>query len=426
MQYKVKWAEQLGEVVQAIEEGKVSFTFSKAKKLEQLLNSEQRAKKSKDNDDLKVVRNEIKYLISEGGEELLKFAGIPLNRAFTCIFHPDTNPSLVYYKDSKRWYCFGCGDGKHKDIIDVLSEILGISNQRFNIKRDRVIKLLGVGMVAPYASQQYGTSEPMSYISQQHETSKSVQVSGYGKYKYYKAVQEDAEAMAFLRARGIADASIDKFDIRVWSYGNAKYICILAGKQFWVRRRLYSTSQREKYWNKKDVPVELFNTKVLSGDATVFVVEATFDAILLDAMGYEAVALNSISNTNTLLTYLKDNPENKNSFIILLDNDAQGKKSAFELECKLFKANKRAISHVYVDHYLDERAFLTGYKDVGEAYVANKEKTKQALDIIYSENRPILEALQNSIPAQVSSSNLEGVTLQSIAEMFGGKLVERP
>lgn len=389
---KVRWVEQLGQVVEAIEKGEVKFKCSKAKKIEEYMMEEQRVKKFGNDDERKIVQNQIRSLIHEAGEELLKFARIDLDKSMNCLFHQDRTPSFVYYKDSKRWHCFGCDE--HKDIIDVLSKIWGITNANFNVKRERVLRLLGVN-IPP--------------VTKRHDE-RLVKAKGsnqYDKYEYYKPVETDEEALEFLSLRGINKAMINKYSIRVWSYGTEKCVCLKSGQNYWIRRKIRFKSEAEKYWNKKGVAVELFNTKVLNGEGIVFVVESAFDVIILDQMGYKAIALNSVSNAKVLGKYIAQHPENKNHFIILMDNDTSGNKCAQEIEMiMLMQLYNSVVVHHYIHHYIeweDMRVFLNGFKDVGEAYVANKDKTQQAIDVIYCKAKQMIEP--RPIPNTSDNSN---------------------
>ncbi len=41
-----------------------------------------------------------------------------------CFIHEDSNPSLVFFKDSNRWHCFGCSTGG--DTIELVKRFLDV------------------------------------------------------------------------------------------------------------------------------------------------------------------------------------------------------------------------------------------------------------------------------------------------------------
>ena len=52
-----------------------------------------------------------------------------------CVFHNEKTPSMKYYRDDNRVYCFGCGKGG--DILDVYQALHNISDVKEAIKKMR-------------------------------------------------------------------------------------------------------------------------------------------------------------------------------------------------------------------------------------------------------------------------------------------------
>ena len=68
-----------------------------------------------------------------------------------CFVHEDSNPSLVFFKDSNRWHCFGCGVGG--DTIELVKRYLDVDfrealdwlRQRFFIAERGTLKAASAG-----------------------------------------------------------------------------------------------------------------------------------------------------------------------------------------------------------------------------------------------------------------------------------------
>lgn len=89
----------------------------------------------------------------------------------------------------------------------------------------------------------------------------------------------------------------------------------------------------------------IFNARVLYNDDVqeIFITEGAFDALSVIECGAAAIALNSTSNTGTLLQKLKEKPTQA-TLILSLDNDDSGRKATEELQKGLIELGANYIT----------------------------------------------------------------------------------
>ena len=102
----------------------------------------------------------------------------------------------------------------------------------------------------------------------------------------------------------------------------------------------------------------------------IFITEGAFDALAIFEEGRAAVALNSTSNANLLLTWLEDHPT-KGTAILCLDNDEAGRKCTEVLAEGFDRLN---VS------YVKSEGIFCGCKDPNEAHVKDPEAFRAALE----------------------------------------------
>lgn len=140
-----------------------------------------------------------------------------------------------------------------------------------------------------------------------------------------------------------------------------------------------ATNSKYKYLNATGLHSTIYNEDVLlNNSGIVFVVEGLFDCLSIESIGYKAIALNSTSNADKLIEYIKANRLNiKNDLqiVLLCDNDKNGAGT---------KANETLLKALEED--LNIKAYITGIfeiervKDMNELLLKGKETAKQRID----------------------------------------------
>lgn len=125
---------------------------------------------------------------------------------------------------------------------------------------------------------------------------------------------------------------------------------------------------QKKYSKQKVGSVQLFNLDALNCDFP-FVTEGELDAVSFYEIGFNAVALGSVSNINKFVQHLKTLTKKPKCIIIALDRDKAGQKGAMKMQMQLELENLDIPSIVVNDIY-------GNCKDANEALVANKSEFK--------------------------------------------------
>lgn len=118
---------------------------------------------------------------------------------------------------------------------------------------------------------------------------------------------------------------------------------------------------------------ELLNKNYI-GDTSktfIFVTEGAIDALTIETLGYDAIALNSAANASLLVKEIQLNEEKarQQQFILLADNDKAGK----ELEEKLQNSFKMMNMNIFV------ASLDVDYKDINELAAINPDEAENTL-----------------------------------------------
>ena len=230
------------------------------------------------------------------------------------------------------------------------------------------------------------------YQKEMQERAAQIDYTDY--YKACRANLKEPAAVEYLQGRGISPETAAAYWIgydpaadpasapgALYIRGGDKMhpcprIIIPTSKTHYVGRRIDGKSDFAKI-NAKGSSPAIFNLKALYAQDVqeVFVTEGAFDALSIIEAGYTAIALNSASNTDTLLTALKKRRTGA-TLILCPDNDpdektaARVKKEFEELAAGLQRLN---IPHIRAD-------INAGCKDANEALTGNKEAFVDALE----------------------------------------------
>jgi len=261
--------------------------------------------------------------------------------------HDDREPSMQFNREDHNFYCHACGNTW--DIFDIVAAHFGLEGKPFPFQKAKVEELF-------------------------------VEPSIWG----YRPALLDPEIAAKLRERGLTDESIVKFGLRAWNYYKdgavSKYAAIPCAEGCMVHKKLVSGSD-EHYdvYVKGGQTLTLFHEQRLSTAGKVVVVESALDAILLEQHGFPAVALNGVA-TKRLEAILEQQPVSPGlHLILLLDNDAAGRKATRTLHDLLKNFGVPFSRCDYDAPKSHPLSFLNGFKDVGEAFKANAGATVAAI-----------------------------------------------
>ena len=126
-----------------------------------------------------------------------------------CCFHHETKPSLTFYTDTNRFYCFACTDKEGRsggDVIHFYARMHDLSNSE-------AIKQLGKGIMLKQHKK--GLESPKRAKPQKAKSELNPD-----RFKIYEALREfcgelDPESRAYLtsQSRGLTNDTIKQFSI---------------------------------------------------------------------------------------------------------------------------------------------------------------------------------------------------------------------
>ncbi len=264
--------------------------------------------------------------------------------------HEDSHPSMGIYAekdinsfvagDKVAFHCLSCN--ATYDLFDIVGATFGIS--RFSDIYAKAVDLFcEQGACREYKSQRPPNSkEHKPYAAK----SKYEQVLGWNCYNSIvlpfdenSKSEEYKDVMRYIKSRGlylydlpdhyIGSSSVNKNifapDVKWWIYpksGDA-YIAFINSNGSVVYRNTNRMSVRNPYFNSKG-KVGIFREEQLY-NGVCFVCEGCFDALCLQALGFDAVSMNGIENFKALLNKKGIYP------ILMPDRDIAGLNGVAEL-----------------------------------------------------------------------------------------------
>lgn len=186
--------------------------------------------------------------------------------------------------------------------------------------------------------------------------------------------------MQVVNKRGISKEIADKYNMFISNQtGKLRlYIPIIEnGKPKAYISRSIDPTDNLRYKNSKGEIIPFnreYIKEILEEERTIYICEGIFDALSIEEVGKKAIALNSTSNINKFIEYIKDNikTSSKYSYILCFDNDKAGYKATEEMQ--------EALKELKIRYRVLE--IPKEYKDINEWYVnlANKEIFKQEIN----------------------------------------------
>ncbi len=356
--------------------------------------------------------------------DILKTANIPLDRNMLCPLHLDHSPSLMYNKEKSDLHCFGCMEpGETRDVFDLISLLLRKSSfieQKFTAIEILVEdgKEITENMRIKKSSNYTNSScAKMDFPNSARKSFSATKTNN----RIYIPAWEDPDCMRYIAERGITFESAKKFNLRCWTYQNKKYLVIMCDDRFQTRRIFKGDSNGYgKYWNKGEV--SLFNSKRLDEaleDESIFLVESALDAILIEQLGYKAIAINGVNNYSKILGKADVIRSKDLHIIVLFDNDKSGLNSSIKMYKEVLGEEIDFYMHKYSK--IGVGSFLYRFKDITEAYVDNREETLKAIGEIYHMGSYV-DISESSLTNEEIKAFSE-VTASDLAAMYGGTKV---
>ena len=234
--------------------------------------------------------------------------------------HGDDSPSAHYYDKGPNTcpvvYCFGCrGTWDLFKLIGVRENMPEFSQQ---VERARQL----YGTLARDAA-----ARPVVYSPPRKASAVRAELTPEDKEKikqYLTNCQQNILQTDFWRKRGFAEDFVKAHGL---GYDVHEKRLIIPTDTAYVARTT-QPDERIRYKNPKGVAVSLTGGEKLKEPGQVFVVEGVLDALAIEQAGGRAIALNSVSNANLLVSMAKDSPA---EFLITLDNDEAGERTGKEL-----------------------------------------------------------------------------------------------
>jgi len=362
--YERKWLAQLHQGVQRLEKGLLrGWQLVPERTFQEL------------NDSARVERLKSEF------EKLMIAAAANLNGNLLCPYHDDVAPSLKYFPDTKKFFCFArCfhdHNGKaqpHKDAFDLIGDLCGLVG--FNERYNRLVQLF---VEEPEKFYRCSPSRP--------HTKTPVSPTRVGKSeKPYQSVLaiDDEEVRAYLNNRGIDDNMIHLYGLNAVQEYGLKLVSVPCDQGFEARRNIRfqpknGSNTNGKYVNPKGKKVQLFNSKAFKeaiSEVPVFCVESALDAILLKSFGVDAVATNGFS-VSKLIEQVNIAQNADLRLMLLFDFDEDGRRATDKVSQELQHLN---VIPILPETLVGPAEYLRGFKDFGEAYRENQLQAKTAIE----------------------------------------------
>lgn len=312
------------------------------------------------------------YLISRG---------VNIKNNFKCLtgIHKDNNPSMKFYPDTNKVYCFACGN-KTYDIFDLIGFEYNLTN--FNDQYKKACELYGYtpyiekskkGTKPAQATSPAPTTQPTQVTQHTQPTEEEERVN----YKaYYDSLPlATSENCTYLQGRGISDKLIKRFNIKYDSQhkalgGKPAVVIPLDNYSYYARNTDKNASKIDKHrFNKGDKAI--FNADALKGNKPIFVTEGQINSLsIMESIEgvAEAIAIGGANSHGKFLEILKTfRGKLLYPLILNFDTDETGFKALDSLSEKLTQEG--------IPHICD---FVQGdLNDINDALLAEPERLKE-------------------------------------------------
>ena len=352
----------------------------------------------------------------------------------------DNKPSMGYMKNIRKYHCNTCNkmaglidlvkaDNNYTSDSQAIEYLQGIYPNIEKFKKDTAgkndIVPTPVQPVKEIPNVEINTDYDFTdLIDKANElvlaNDKHDSLSMYG-YKYFteRGINEDSIKRFKLGVvNDINDMLVNYDNIKVYGKTNLyKIILPMVDEQgtcnnfiaeICNRKEIDEHNQKyRKLTTTTGLTTQLFNEYHLKHNRpiTIFIVEGIYDAISVEQMGFNAVALIGIGATRleNLLKYYKPNA----NLVIMLDNDEQGKKSTKSILDMLHSLNMENIK------YIDSMDILENYKNIATC--------KDANDMLLKDSKALKEFLVKNykiINANEDTDRIDNANLSNLLDYF--------
>lgn len=306
-------------------------------------------------------KNELKELLSEY-MEILEDADKTENKGngyWDCPFcgsGTKSNQTAAFHINGVNYQCFSCGE--RGDIFDLVAHIEKLSSD-WKFHYNRTLKIMRPFLDGTGTTKRVS---PLSFLEEVHEEDYT---------DYLQECHSTVSCTDYFQNRGLSSQTIERFMLGYDKKKNLVTIPYNPDLKGYVHRILWNSDN--KYCKHGSA---LFNIEALYSESSdvVFVVEGQIDAISIEELGFSAVGLGGIYETEKLIEQLKKKPSSK-MLIIALDNDKAGKMATGRLIDKLAEEE---ISNPYIV----SSGLYGEYKDANECLISDRSRFRTALSAL--------------------------------------------
>lgn len=302
----------------------------------------------------------------------------------------NTGDGVTFVRDSYRVHCFKCGfsgdlialkarenNCTYKDAARVLAVLLNIGDDYDKKFVDK--KLLAEGNFKLRADSQASNNLPQVFSPPKTAEPELDYM------QFFNDAEKNLQFTDYHLKRGLSWETAHHFKlgfIKNWRHPKIQNapesprLIIPTSRHSYLARdvRQNLNESAKKYSKQKVGAARIFNTRALNSDL-VFIVEGEFDAMSFYEIGFNAVALGSISNYKKFIELVLNKKPSTNNFlptifILALDNDKGGRSATRIL---------KPILENFGFYNIIARDIYGNFKDANDALVDNREKFSAAV-----------------------------------------------
>lgn len=338
-------------------------------------------------------------------EEYLRLKGVNTDKLFRCFAkeHEDNHPSMNFYKKGNICKCFSCGE--KYNIYKLVGQEYGLNT--FKEQAQKVEELYNNRDLIKDINniyEQKGVFVDLDYSKSESKNTTDEKQKYSDELLYCQDAWHRIHETDYLLKRGISEEVIKSNGIGydpAYKVGNntIEALIIPTSMETYTVRNI---DENSNFRYKKVGELAIYNYwKLKEGEYkkdNVYIVEGEIDALSLETIGKNAIALGSVNNIDKFIKNLiRDRPEN--TFYLMLDNDEAGKKAQEKLYQKLIDTNFSAIN----------TNVLEKYKDVNEFLVKDKENLISKLNLIENEKENMNKSIETK---EIKKEEVNNMTLE--------------
>lgn len=344
-------------------------------------------------------------------------------------------------KNNNPWWTFSSFNGccKGGSPLDYLIEVDGLS------KEDAIKKLIGDDISSSRSNVKSKTIAVASKEDVKNTYDFSLLVN-----KLHSDCM-NTEGLNYYKSRGLTDtikayklgyspcgyneALKDYKDLNINHSNNKsyKYFIPIVGADGVCRnliaRHDNSIDEKQKTWNLKNVPMQLFNQRYLETpieDKFIFICEGWADALSVEEVNKKAIALNSVQMANKFLEIVRSNINllKDKIFIIALDSDIAGANATKVIIDGLKTLKLTCNSLDMPQGYKDLNEFLKGDRGAFKNFIYSIENEFVENNLEFSNGASLLEEVFNEVETNYNNGGLKNIStgFNELDKKIGGGL----